>query len=92
MKDMVNIQDYLVNEFEIGDWDGDEELVADKINELLHYCWDRIPDDMDTQLIERMLEGVWENLRGDTVLLDCELDELQQWLVTYMRNLEDSVD
>ncbi len=90
MKDLVNIQDFLVAPHEIGDWEGEEELVCDKLNDLLHYCWDRIPDDMDTDTIERMLSGIWENLRGDTVLLDCELDELRDWVSTYMGAVQDS--
>lgn len=88
MKDMVNIQDYLVSHHEVGDWDGEEELVADKLNDLLHYCWHKIPQEMDTAMIERMLEGIWDSLRGDTVLLDCELDELFPWVDSYMETVK----
>lgn len=88
MKDLVNIQDFLVEPLEVGDWEGEEEIVADKLNELLHYCWSLIPDDMDNELIERMLNGIWDNLRGDTVILDVGMDELQDWVDTYMRSLE----
>ena len=90
MKDLVNIQDYLVSPLEIGDWEGEEEIVADKINELLHFCWDLIPDDMDASSIDNALNGIWDNLRGDTVLLDVEMDQLQDWVVTYIRSLEQS--
>ena len=90
MKDLVNIQDYLVNQYEIGDWDGEEELVADKLNELLHYCWDMIPDDMATEQIEQLLNGIWDNLRGDTLLLDVDIAELQDWVVSYMHSVVDN--
>ena len=88
MKDLVNIQDFLVTEFDVGDWDGEEELVADKLNALLHFCWSLIAEDMPTEIIEKTLNGVWENLRGDTLLLDVELDQLQDWVVAYVRTCE----
>jgi hypothetical protein len=88
MKDLVNIQDFLVDASEVGDWEGDEELIADNLNELLHYCWDLIPQDMDADKIEQALNGIWDNLRGDTVLLDVEMDQLQDWVETYLRSLE----
>ena len=88
MKDLVNIQDFLVTQFEVGDWEGEEELVADKLNELLHFGWDLIADDMDVESIEKALNGIWDNLRGDTLLVDVEMDQLQDWVVTYMRSFE----
>jgi hypothetical protein len=87
MKDLVNIQDYLVSAQDVGDWEGDEEIVADKLNELLHYCWDLIPEDMDVSSIDKALNGIWDNLRGDTVLLDVEMDQLQDWVDTHIRSL-----
>ena len=87
---MVNIQDFLVTPDELGDWEGEEEIVADKLNELLHYCWSLIPDDTDILLIEQMLNGIWENLRGDTVILDVDIDQLQDWVVTHIRTLENT--
>lgn len=85
MKDLVNIQDFLVTPLELGDWEGEEELVADKLNELLHYCWDLIPEDLNVESIEEVLNGVWDNLRGDTLLIDVEMDQLQDWVQTHVR-------
>lgn len=90
MKDLVNIQDFLVTPDELGDWDGEEEVVADKLNELLHFCWSLIPDEMEVELIERTLCGVWDNLRGDTVILDVDMDQLQDWVVTYVHSMENA--
>ena len=88
MKDLVNIQDFLVTPFEVGDWEGEEEVVADKLNELLHFCWDLVPEDMSVEAIEKALNGIWDNLRGDTLLIDVEMDQLQDWVETYMRSFE----
>ena len=88
MKDLVNIQDYLVSPHEIGDWEGEEEIVADKLNELFHYAWDLLPEHSDITTIDKALTGIWDNLRGDTVLVDVELDQLQDWVLTFIRSLE----
>ncbi|NQZ11505.1 MAG: hypothetical protein HRT35_30505 [Algicola sp.] len=90
MKDLVNIQDFLVTPDELGDWEGDEEIVADKMNELLHYCWSLIPDDTDILLIEQILSSIWDNFRGDTVILDVDIDQLQDWVVTHIRTIQNT--
>jgi hypothetical protein len=88
MKDLVNIQDFLVESTEVGDWEGEEEFIADRMNELLHYCWSLIPADMTVENIEQALAGVWDNLRGGSILLDVDMAELEDWVVTYMHSLE----
>ena len=90
MKDLVNIQDFLVTPDELGDWEGDEEIVADKMNELLHYCWSLLPDDTDILLIEQILSSIWDNFRGDTVILDVDIDQLQDWVVTHIRTIQNT--
>ena len=90
MKDLVNIQDFLVTPDELGDWEGDEEIVADKMNELLYYCWSLIPDDTDILLIEQILSSIWDNFRGDTVILDVDIDQLQDWVVTHIRTIQNT--
>lgn len=90
MKDLINIQDFLFTDSDVGDWEGDEELIADKLNDLLHFCFDRIPEQMDTQTIEQTLNGIWESLRGDMALLDTDLDELRDWVIHYMYAVENS--
>jgi hypothetical protein len=92
MKDLINIQDYLVNADEIGDWEGDEEIVADRLNELLHYCWGLIPDQMEVETINQVLTGIWDNLRGNTSLLDVEMDELIDWVDNYLLNTQENID
>ena len=36
MKEFIVIHDYLVSEAVVGDWDGQEEEVAERINEIYH--------------------------------------------------------
>ena len=41
MKDLLNVQDYLFAVQDVGDWEGDEEHVAETLNDLIHMilCW-----------------------------------------------------
>ncbi|WP_372626243.1 hypothetical protein [Arsukibacterium sp.] len=85
MKDALTVQDYLLNESEVGDWDGEEELVTDKINSIIHAVWDALPDDLATEQIEQIMPQLWQQLGTDTLLLDVDEHELTGWALVYMR-------
>lgn len=85
MKDLLSVQDYLLQVDEIGDWDGEEELVADTFNAIVHAVWDALPDTLTTAQIGYLMSQLWEQLRGDTVLADVEEDELIGWALTYIQ-------
>jgi hypothetical protein len=85
MKDSISIHDYLFDVADIGDWEGDEELVADKVNAVYHAVWQQLPNDISTQQVEELLPGIWDQLRGGTVLLEADEDELIDWALAYVR-------
>ncbi len=85
MKDLLSVQDYLLQVEEVGDWDGEEELVADKFNTIVHAVWDALPDSLTTKHIRQLMPLLWEQLRGDTVLLDADEDELIDWALSYIQ-------
>lgn len=85
MKDLLSVQDYLLQVEEVGDWDGEEELVADKFNTIVHVVWDVLPDSLTTKQIGQLMPQLWEQLRGDTVLLDADEDELIDWALSYIQ-------
>lgn len=85
MKDLLSVQDYLLQIAEIGDWDGDEELVADKFNSIVHAVWEALPDTLVSTEIDYLMSQLWEQLRGDTVLLDVDEDELISWALAYIQ-------
>jgi len=92
MKDLVSIQDYLLSIADVGDWEGEEELVADRINAIYHAVWDRIPDDTPTELIDRLLNDIWDQLRGSTIILDADEYELIDWAKAHMRRTLSDAD
>jgi hypothetical protein len=92
MKDAMSIHDYLFDVADIGDWEGDEELVADKVNAVYHAVWQQLPEDIGTEQVEQLLPGIWDQLRGGTVLLEADEDELIDWALAYVRQqLEEGI-
>jgi hypothetical protein len=93
MKDLVSIQDYLFSLTDVGDWEGDEELVADKINAIYHAVWQQIPEDTEVDLIDKLLRDIWDQLRGSLVLIEADEYELIDWALAHTRKvLENAVD
>lgn len=86
MKELLSVHDYLLNSDEVGDWDGDEELVADRLNAIFHAVWDELPDDISTAEIELLFPQLWDQLRGNTVLIEAEEEELIDWALSYVQN------
>jgi hypothetical protein len=92
MKDSISIHDYLFDVADIGDWEGEEELVTDKINGVYHAVWHALPEDISELQVENLLPGIWEQLRGGTVLLEADEDELIDWALAYVRQqLEEGI-
>lgn len=84
MKDLLNVQDYLFAVQDVGDWEGDEELVAETLNDLIHMAWDRLPDDLDCDSIDEIINGIWEHLRGDMAVIEADFEELVDWSIHYV--------
>lgn len=87
MKDWLSVQDYLFTPADVGDWDGEEELVADRLNELLHLTWDMIPEDCNSEQVDQIMKSIWDTVRGDIALVEAEMDELIDWCVQHVTNL-----
>ena len=84
MKDLINVQDYLFATADVGDWEGDEEHVAETLNDLIHIAWERLPDELECELIDEIINGIWEHLRGDIALIEAEFEELTDWVTHYV--------
>lgn len=88
MKEFVDIHDYLVSEAIVGDWDGDEEMVAERINELYHTLYDLAEEDIETQVLEQLLALVWDTWIGLDELPDLESEDIYDWCRHVLENRE----
>ncbi|WP_448212993.1 hypothetical protein [Colwellia sp. MEBiC06753] len=79
MKEFIVIHDYLVSEAVVGDWDGEEELVAERINEIYHAIYDMAEDDIDPAELSKLLDLVWDTWIGQEELPDIDIDDIYDW-------------
>ena len=88
MKEFVVIHDYLVSEAVVGDWDGDGEIVAEKINEIYHTLYDLAEDDIETEILEQLLALVWDNWICQEIMPDLESEDIYDWCRHLLDNRE----
>lgn len=79
MKEFVIIHDFLVSEEVVGDWDGEEITVAEKVNEFYHTIYLLAEDDIDPEELTSLLNLVWEHWIGNDHLAEIEHDEIYDW-------------
>lgn len=86
MKEFIVIHDYLVSEQVVGDWDGQEELVAEKLNEIYHTLYQLAEEDISVNELETLLELVWHVWIGQDVLPDLDSDDIYDWCRNVLEN------
>jgi DNA-binding ferritin-like protein (Dps family) len=88
MKEFVVIHDYLVTEAIVGDWEGQEETVAEKVNEIYHTLYDLAEEDINTEELEQLLGLIWDAWIGQEALPDLESDDIYDWCRHLLENRE----
>ena len=92
MKDFINIHDYIISSELVGDWDGNEEEVTDRINTMIHQAYDMFPDDITTETAEKLFDELWAAVAGQEFVIEAEYDELESWLDTFVRQKLDEIE
>ena len=88
MKEFIVIHDYLVSEAVVGDWEGDEEIVAERINEIYHTVYDLAEEDIAPEVLEQLLSLVWDTWIGQEALAEIESEDIYDWCRHLMENRE----
>lgn len=88
MKEFIVIHDYLVSESVVGDWDGQEELVAERINEIYHCLYDLAEEDITPEVLEPLLALVWDTWIGQEALVEIESEDIYDWCRHVLENRE----
>jgi DNA-binding ferritin-like protein (Dps family) len=88
MKEFVVIHDFLVSEAVVGDWDGQEEEVAERINEIYHTLYQMAEEDIEVEVLTQLLDLVWDTWIGQDVLPDLETDDIYDWCQHLLDNRE----
>lgn len=86
MKELVIIHDYLVSEAVVGDWEGQEELVAENINEIYHTLYDYAEEDIEPEVLEQLLSLVWDNWIGQEAIVEIDSADISDWCQNLLTN------
>jgi len=88
MKEFVVIHDFLVSEAVVGDWEGQEEHVAENLNEIYHTLYDYAEEDIEPEVLNQLLALVWEHWIGQDALAELESDDISDWCQHVLQNRE----
>ena len=86
MKEIVVIHDYLVSEAVVGDWDGEEEIVAERINEIYHTLYNLAEDDIAPEELTQLLELVWDAWISQESLPELDMEDIYDWCRHLLEN------
>jgi len=92
MKELVVIHDYLISEAVVGDWEGQEELVAENINEIYHTLYNYAEEDIDPEILHQLLALVWEHWIGQEALAELESEDICDWCYHVIQNQSQYLD
>jgi hypothetical protein len=86
MKEFVVIHDYLVSDAVVGDWEGEEEIVAERINEIYHTLYNLAEEDIAPEELTTLLELVWDTWIGQEALPELDMDDIYDWCRHVLEN------
>ena len=84
MKDFIDLHDYLISSEIVGDWDGEEEEVTDRINAMFHQAFNLLPEEATGEMAEKLFNEIWAAVAGQDFVIEAELDELESWLDSFV--------
>ncbi|MDN4504209.1 hypothetical protein QX776_17510 [Alteromonadaceae bacterium BrNp21-10] len=80
MKEMIDIHVVLATDEDMQHWDEDADLALERFNDMLHYLYDSVDDDIEMQQLENMIQHIWEFWLKDQHLIDIDAEDLQDWV------------
>lgn len=92
MKELIDVRDFLIGIELVGDWDGEEEEVTERINALIYQAYDLMPDDVTLDRATEIFDGLWAAVAGQEFIIENELDELESWLVSFVNQTIDEIE
>jgi hypothetical protein len=83
MKNMVNLRDYLATEHSVGDWQGQEKLVADNVNRLYQAVYGAAPAAINEYSLRNVLWDLWDEWGSDdSGLLSLTEEQITTYVAT----------
>lgn len=81
MKELVELNDFLVLPDELMQWHENAELAADNLNLALHCIFNKADQDVEPEQLEQLLINASQALAADDYLVEFENeDEIAEWV------------
>jgi len=83
MYEHLDINEFLFDITQVGEWEGEEEIATDNINRVYHRLFETVNDDTDLGLFREMLEAIWPYWQHQPGLVDLD-DELIEHFIAFL--------
>jgi hypothetical protein len=84
MKELIDVRDFLIGFDLVGDWDGEEEEVVERVNDMIFHAYHMLPDDIDYDTATEVFDELWAAVAGQDFVIESEISELESWLVSFI--------
>lgn len=92
MKELIDVREFLVGIELVGDWDGEEEEVTERINNLIFLAYAQMPEDINYEQATSLFDELWAAVAGQDFILESEVEELESWLISFISQKLDEVE
>lgn len=92
MKELIDVRDYLVGIELVGDWDGQEEEVMERINSMIYQSYYMFPEEISQYQAEQYFDALWEAVAGQDFVIEAEIDELESWVTSFVQQKLDEIE
>jgi len=83
MYEHLDINEFLFDITQVGEWEGEEEIAAENINRVYHRLFETVNEDTDLELFRDMLEAIWPYWQHQPGLVDLD-DELIEHFIAFL--------
>ncbi|MBU2881278.1 hypothetical protein KO525_03180 [Psychrosphaera sp. B3R10] len=92
MKELIDVRDFLIGIEIVGDWDGEEEEVTERINSLIFQAYNLLPEDISFEAATELFDELWAAVAGQDFVIENEIDELESWLADFVGQTLDEIE
>ena len=91
MKELVDIHVALATAEDMDVFDDElAEEAAEQLNVILNMLYDKADDDIQVEVLEDMIQHVWENWREDPDLLGIDAQDFSDWVEQLLATWDDA--
>jgi hypothetical protein len=80
MKSMYNLNNVLATAESVGEWDEQEEQIAENVNKIYRAIYAATPEDIDDTILYEIMHSVWDDWGSEDELLTITGAQIQEYV------------